>query len=234
MRLFLAALSLALAAAAPATAVTYDAFSSFTGTNTGGAFTYGSLDTTGAAPVFTAYNDTPGCAALISNTICTSNGSLPAAFKSTSGAHQSGSVIVPGDALLLHPGPNAGQSSAVLFTAPTTSNYTVSFTGFVADNNPSGVNLQFFLLGPQGGYYTFATLGAANLSYSMTADLGVVLPAGGQFGFAVNYDGVYYDDSTGINVTVTPIPEPASWALMIAGFGLVGVAARRRGRAVAA
>ena len=30
------------------------------------------------------------------------------------------------------------------------------------------------------------------------------------------------------------VPEPASWGLMLAGFGLVGVTLRRRGRAVAA
>jgi hypothetical protein len=30
------------------------------------------------------------------------------------------------------------------------------------------------------------------------------------------------------------IPEPATWALMIVGFGMVGVAARRRKAAVAA
>ena len=32
----------------------------------------------------------------------------------------------------------------------------------------------------------------------------------------------------------TPVPEPASWALMISGFGLVGVALRRRARKTAA
>ncbi len=35
-------------------------------------------------------------------------------------------------------------------------------------------------------------------------------------------------------VSVTAVPEPAMWGLMIAGFGLVGVAARRRAAAVAA
>ncbi len=29
-------------------------------------------------------------------------------------------------------------------------------------------------------------------------------------------------------LTVTAVPEPASWALLVAGFGLVGAAARRR------
>ena len=37
------------------------------------------------------------------------------------------------------------------------------------------------------------------------------------------------------NVSVTPgVPEPAAWALMIAGFGLVGSALRRRAVALAA
>ncbi len=36
------------------------------------------------------------------------------------------------------------------------------------------------------------------------------------------------------NWTLTAVPEPAAWALMVAGFALVGTAARRRTRAVAA
>ncbi len=31
-----------------------------------------------------------------------------------------------------------------------------------------------------------------------------------------------------IRVTAGAIPEPATWAMLIAGFGLVGLAARRR------
>jgi hypothetical protein len=37
--------------------------------------------------------------------------------------------------------------------------------------------------------------------------------------------GGYLDD-----IGLTPVPEPATWALLIAGFGIVGAAARRRGR----
>jgi hypothetical protein len=36
------------------------------------------------------------------------------------------------------------------------------------------------------------------------------------------------------NVLVSQVPEPASWAMLIAGFGLVGAAARRRRTVVAA
>lgn len=219
------AIGSALLAAAPAAAVTYDAFMSFTGTNTGGAFTYGSLNDVAATPVFTAYNDSPGCAGLISNVICSSNGYLPAAFKSTAGAHQSGSVIVPSNALLFHPGPNAGESAAVLFTAPTAGNYLLSFSSFVADNSPSGVVIEAF--SAAGVLTPIATLTAANPTFSF-ASVPLTFVAGDTVGFAVNYNGSYNNDSTGINVTLTTVPEPAAWTLMIVGFGLVGFAARRR------
>lgn len=38
--------------------------------------------------------------------------------------------------------------------------------------------------------------------------------------------GIYIDD---VRLTGTGIPEPAAWAMMLAGFGLVGGAMRRRG-----
>jgi hypothetical protein len=39
---------------------------------------------------------------------------------------------------------------------------------------------------------------------------------------------VYFNDSTGVNFSVSSVPEAASWAMMITGFGIVGGAARRR------
>ena len=66
-------------------------------------------------------------------------------------------------------------------------------------------------------HYTF-TLGTATGSDSVT--------------FAGRNDPSY---NTLDNVAVTAsVPEPAAWALMIVGFGLVGAAARRRGLALAA
>jgi hypothetical protein len=43
---------------------------------------------------------------------------------------------------------------------------------------------------------------------------------------ASNPDGDY--DDFIVRATVTGVPEPATWAMLIAGFGLVGFAARRR------
>ena len=46
----------------------------------------------------------------------------------------------------------------------------------------------------------------------------------------------YLPRSSGVEVIATlgAVPEPASWAMLVAGFGLVGAAARRRKAAVAA
>lgn len=46
----------------------------------------------------------------------------------------------------------------------------------------------------------------------------------GEFAFDHDRDGAPID----ARLTVTSVPEPASWGLMIAGFGLTGAAARRR------
>jgi choice-of-anchor C domain-containing protein len=37
-----------------------------------------------------------------------------------------------------------------------------------------------------------------------------------------------------VNVSLVPVPEPATWAMLIAGFGLVGAVARRRRRVTVA
>ena len=133
-------------------------------------------------------------------------------------------MIVPGDALILHPGPDAGQDSAIVFTVPTSGVYNLALSTFIADTSPTGVNIYGFELG--GPDVLLTTLGSSNLSYSATASY--FLTAGDVIGVAVDYDGLYYDDSTGVNFTISSVPEPATWSMMIIGFGLAGAAMRRR------
>lgn len=52
--------------------------------------------------------------------------------------------------------------------------------------------------------------------------------------YTLAFDGLAATDSTvfidNVSAILTPVPEPASWAMLIAGFGLVGLASRRRRR----
>ena len=62
--------------------------------------------------------------------------------------------------------------------------------------------------------------------FSHTAKLGLVLPTGASF---TSESGVFLTASVG-----GAVPEPASWALLITGFGAVGAASRRRRTPVSA
>jgi uncharacterized protein YjbI with pentapeptide repeats len=44
----------------------------------------------------------------------------------------------------------------------------------------------------------------------------------------LNFAGLSYDDSTRIGLAFATVPEPETWALLIAGFGMAGMALRRR------
>jgi hypothetical protein len=68
-----------------------------------------------------------------------------------------------------------------------------------------------------------AAWGTYLLPFTITAGAGQIL----QFGFAntaTNYNGsaIVYD-----NISLTPVPEPSPYVLMLAGLGLFGLAARR-------
>ncbi len=109
----------------------------------------------------------------------------------------------------------AGQQAG--FTGPTTERWSVSFGG--------ETQLSTLVSLPQAG---FAPWQKQKLTFTATAVsqvltfLAVGTPGGAP---PISFlDGVY----------VAGVPEPASWALMVAGFGLVGAAARRRSSKVVA
>ncbi len=77
------------------------------------------------------------------------------------------------------------------------------------------------------GFYGAAWL---NASYSKIA----VLVGPGSYSFSITGAGEGgIPAGLGVRLDTAAVPEPAAWALMISGFGLVGAAARRR-RQVAA
>ncbi len=221
-------------AAAPAAAVTYDAFASFNGTNGAGGFSYGSTNGT----TLTAFTAPANCASYIPGTTCINDGALPGAFKTNSGAFSYSSVNVPGDRLLLHPGPAAAEADSVYiaFTAPTSGNYVFTAQFTVQDTSPSGVGINYFLA--TGGSILISGLSGSLPGPVVNDTISAFLFAGDSFGYFIANGGSYNNDSTGVLASVSDapvgVPEPATWGLMIAGFAMTGFAARRRRTTLAA
>ena len=93
--------------------------------------------------------------------------------------------------------------------------------GFIFDNNFFNVNpilnLSGLLFETSTGYWNL--WGAEPDTYSLFKNLKGIRS---------------YTGASSGSLTVAAVPEPASWALFVAGFGLVGFASRRRTLAVAA
>ena len=144
-------------------------------------------------------------------------------------------VVMPTDVLNVHPGPDT--DTIVRFTAPTSASYRISGFFELLDIKPSGVVVSIFRGGVSEG---FAVLTGPGATFPDTVGESVpfggvrYLTAGETLDFGVNNDGSYYNDSTGLSATLTTVPDAASWALMVVGFGLVGVVSRRRSAALAA
>jgi hypothetical protein len=125
-------------------------------------------------------------------------------------------LIMPG---LIHThGPNINAFAApvligmLTFNNPATFNvqFTSSLSNFLTIHSPGGEQIGYFLDNAMNG--SAATTSVLHIGY----DNQIVAP-----------DDDNHDDLI-IRLTATPVPEPAAWALMIAGFGLAGAAARRR------
>jgi len=203
-KLFTAALLGAATIAAPASAATYDLFADF-----GKAvFSYGTVN---AAGQFSAFGQAD----------CSNVGITQSCYR----GNDTYQLIAqrPGPSILIHPGPGATENSAVLFTAPTTGTYAFDFTATRGDFG-DGVGLSVFL---NGALLPIAAINAANPSAGLAGR--IALSAGQAVGFAIDRGPAdYFGDTTFAAGSIGAVPEPAAWAMMIGGFGLVGGTLRRR------
>lgn len=111
-------------------------------------------------------------------------------------------------------GGNAGLN-AVSLTGPITS---ISGLGQISYSVSSSLtNTPTLVLSPDGQSYS----GASTVSTSATSGL---------YQFAIRQ----FDVTVTYANPVAPVPEPATWAMMIVGFGAVGASLRRQRRALSA
>lgn len=204
--------------AAPAQATVYDAFASFDGTQGAGNFFY--LKLNGPNPA-TPLSVNTGC---LFDQLCLQTAALddgPAFYKSSLAPFMVNTVTVPNDRLIALPDVTG---IAVAFVAPTTGVYSVFGQFNALDSQATGVGIFNFVAGVPSPAIPFNSV-PNNAVFSTTVNL----IAGQAVGFSFLPGMIADHDATGFTFRVTSaVPEPATWAMTIAGFGLAGAALRRR------
>jgi hypothetical protein len=148
-----------------------------------------------------------------------------------------GTVTRPALGVTFHP--SNSRDSVIRFVAPISGLYSLAGAFSRQDVTGNGGGTAVSIVSNAGG--TPTTLFAADLaasSYGQSTSFGslsVAMVAGEFIDFTVNRRGEYSFDSTGIAGTIsvpTPggVPEPESWAMMMIGFGVIGVSVRTRRR----
>lgn len=122
------------------------------------------------------------------------------------------------------------------FSVPTAALSYTEMTSYV-DNfgSPVLIGSAGFVGGSLAGLLNFTSSGGAPATAG-TDGFGIFLPAGYAGGALTTFYLGYDDQITGpddnhddmiIRATVSPVPEPGTWAMMLFGFGMIGFAVRR-------
>lgn len=112
------------------------------------------------------------------------------------------------------------------YTYQTITGITGTFNGSAITGlaNVTGSNNLFYLTGPffvDGNGLGFSTAAGSAVNLFVTTDTAYRVNAGGlSTGFV----------TASASAATAAVPEPATWAMMIGGFGVIGAAARRRRR----
>jgi hypothetical protein len=217
-----------IASAVPtaASADTYDAFTSFDGSNPAGNFRYGSGGVLLSAPAGDCVTGLTGLTCL--QTLAGSNG--PAFYKSQTNFTLSSdggtnNLHIINTALAAEPDV-AGVG--VFFYAPTAGTYVINAWFNAQDDLATGVTIT----GVRGlnGVLSFNPVGSANFIPSNTSfSRTVTLAAGDFYGFSIGPGQSANHDLTAFQFTVqSGVPEPATWLTLLFGFGGIGAVVRRR------
>lgn len=224
-------LAAALGAVPSAQAATYVAYDQFQ--ISGGAITAANFNFGVSGPTFTgavSAFDTIAAA-------CPGDAAIACARTGEAGVYKAGTYDSPGtpfyiDGFLnLHPDAG-GNMPVVQFVAPTAGEYRFNGSFAIHDVSPTGVDVMAYV-GKASQFSSFLGSGAQAFDFNAT------LAAGDTVSFLIGPAGNWTYDSTGFSLTVSDVapggvPEPASWALMIMGFGAAGSLLRRRRALMAA
>lgn len=186
--------------------------------SSGSTWTYGYSTSAGAAYSMILFDNAVGSGWSMTNynTLGT-----PAVWKNTSSYSIAG--VAPGQ-VSLHPGPVPnGDVTIVRFTASSAGSYSVAGRFFVGDSGDmsAAVILNSDALHP---LQAFASTNSSPALSVFTQYLG----AGQTLDFVVGNNGSFYSGNTPLELTVTAVPEPAGYVMMVAGGLLLGGMARRR------
>jgi len=80
-------------------------------------------------------------------------------------------------------------------------------------------------VGNNSGFFASAALALASAKTDDPHSFTLLAPTTVKFWIA---DSPYTDNTGGVSLSIAAVPEPETWGLLLAGLGLLGVAARRR------
>ena len=214
-----------------ASASTYSVTGDFSASsNPNGVWTYGWLTQLGGA--FTQYtvqaSGSAGGTVQVWHDPTVYSYGTPSLWNNSSGsAYVSSTVSYSTGWAGFHPGPS-NEMSDFRFTAPTAAAYAIAFDFQGADVVGTTTDVHIYSNG--GDLFSAAINGFGDATRRSFAGT-VYMNAGQTLDIAVGYgNGALWYDSTAVRGTIAAVPEPESYAMLLAGLGLLGLAARRKKR----
>ncbi len=134
-----------------------------------------------------------------------------------------------------HPGAN-GQFAVIRWTAPQAGNYTLNFGFFGISAAGQATTTDVHVLKNNSSLFDGLVQGHwanENFRVGSANPLTFSLASNDHIDFVVGRgsNGNYFYDSTRLNATISAVPEPETYAMMLAGLGLLGFMAKRRRQA---